>query len=105
MWEQPKRLYVAEFRNGVIKVGVTGAPGDRRGYSLRVHGVVQRIHYGQPHQCGFWAERQLIARVGRMACVFKGREFFTHIGFGAARNLVDQLTKQAHAKQAEAKVA
>jgi hypothetical protein len=106
MWEQPKRLYAAEFKTGVIKIGVTGLAGDRRGQLLRQHhGQVVRIHYGEKHECGFWAEHQLIARMRRIANTVKGREWFADVRFGAARQLVDQVTRMAHvlaANKAEA---
>lgn len=96
MWNQSRRLYVVEFKTGVIKIGCTKQPGDRRIASLRQQfGAITRMHYGAHHDCGFWAEQQAIKRLSRIACRFKGREWFTGIRFGAAVHLIEQITSRA----------
>lgn len=101
MWNQARRLYVAEFKCGVIKIGITKQPGPARGMRLRLRGHQPvRIHYGSLHECGFWGEKRLIERMGRIASTFDGREWFTGIRFHAARVLVDQISTQAVALHA-----
>lgn len=96
-WHQPRRLYVAEFKSGVVKVGITTQPGDARERGLR-HGGQKpfRAHYCDPHFCGYWAELKLIARMERVATTVPPTlEYFTGVRFGFAVTLAKQITRQA----------
>ena len=94
-WNRTLRLYVAEFRNGLVKVGITAAPGDRRIRSLQhVHGPIVRYHFCAPHSCmGYSTEGRLCERMGRIASLHKGREFFTGVRFNVARQLAEQINR------------
>lgn len=98
MWNQSRRLYVAEFKNGVIKVGITNQPGLRREKNLRwLHYRPSRVHYCAHNERGFWSEQQVICRMRRIANTSKGREWFTGARFEAVRLLADQVTRSANA--------
>jgi hypothetical protein len=95
-WNQPRRVYAAEFPCGVVKVGITSQPGPGRESNLRFRGARPvRMHYGQHHECGSWAERELIQRMRRLATAIQGREWFVGQRFGLVKQLVDQVTRMA----------
>ena len=107
-WNQARRLYVAEIPNGVIKVGISRMASDARVRTLGFKGKTMlptRYQFFDKHECGFWAERELIERMERIACPAWGREWFTGIRFGAAVNLAAQITRRALAIDAERKAA
>jgi hypothetical protein len=86
------QLYVAEFRNGVIKIGRTINPLGRE-TKMRFNGHrATRIHWCRAVACGALVESQLLRRVRRVACTVRGREWFVGIGFGAATHMADQQT-------------
>jgi hypothetical protein len=102
LWNQPRRLYVAEFKSGVIKVGITKTTKESRESNLRFNGERPvRMHCCAMHECGFWAEMNLIQRLRRIAMTQRGREWFTGVRFNAAKNLAEQVTRMAHALSAQ----
>lgn len=100
LWNQSHRLYVAEFKCGVIKVGQTKQQGDRRRQCLRFKGEAPvRFFLGLKHEHGWLPERNLINAAGRMGAVVRGREWFTGIRFEQARQLVLQITRNVEQSQ------
>lgn len=103
MWDKSRRLYAAEFQDGVIKVGIT-SNGDGRINALRFRGEPAiRFYVGEQHQCGMWGEWELLARIGKKARLLSNhslrpREWFTGISFRAACALVDEVSAEAVAK-------
>jgi hypothetical protein len=90
-------LYVAEFKNGVIKVGRTGCPVNRK-TKLRFNGdSALRIHWCRPLDYAHAAEKDLLNRVRRLANTVRGFEWFTGISFATARHMADQATDRARA--------
>ena len=91
----PHRLYVAEFSCGVLKAGITKMRGNKRHASLRFRGApCSRIHYGEPHNGGYEAEKDLLCRLTRMSNVLHGgREWFTGLRFAVACQITDQVTR------------
>ena len=95
MWEQPRYLYAAEFKNGVIKIGITRSPRSRlMGLATRF-GPIARQYVGSKHACGYWAERQVYERLAGIGQVFRGREWFVGVRFEIARQLVEQISNRA----------
>lgn len=93
-WAPTYRLYAAEFKCGVVKVGQTMQQGAKRAHGLRVKGQAPiRIHYGQKHERGWLPESLLLARMRNLGSVFQGREWFTGVRFEAASQLVEQVTR------------
>lgn len=93
---EPRRLYVAQFKNGVIKVGATSVRNHQREIGLRsVGGELASITYGSFH-CGTReSEHELIVRMRRIARTLRGREWFTDVNYGAACTLLNQVTRRA----------
>lgn len=95
-WSPSRRVYAAEFACGVVKVGITSQPSIYRERGLRFRGAMPvRVHYGSHHECGSWAERELLERLRPMAVAIKGREWFVGVRFSVAKQLVDQVTRMA----------
>jgi hypothetical protein len=101
-WTPPRRIYAAEFKCGVVKVGNTSQPNNNRARGLSFKGYPPvRVYYGERHECGGWPEWELLARIRRMASPIKGKEWFVGVRFNVARQLVDQITRTAHVMQAQ----
>lgn len=96
-WSQPRRLYVAAFSDGVVKIGITQATAKSRLTSLaRWYGREPVLSFfGDRHECGFWGEQQLIDRLRRIANTHRGREWFTGVRFGEVKHLVEQISRRA----------
>lgn len=89
-WQPPYRLYVVEFRSGVIKAGITAQPGTNRFRTFQKHGpIVQHCITGQVG--GFSIEHELCQRLARIGTVIRGREWFTGIRFAQAAQLAQQI--------------
>lgn len=96
MWSPTHRVYAAEFKCGVVKIGTTTQPGLRRTDGLRFNGSTPiRFHYGPTHQMAGWPEFCALKRMARMGAVHKGREWFTGVRFEIAKQLVEQVTRNA----------
>lgn len=99
VWHQPRRLYVAEFKNGVVKVGVTAQPKSWRMTTLRFrHYRPERYKFFAKIDCGYVAERDLLRRMARigqirpLAAGVRSREWFTAVPFKVACQLAEQVT-------------
>lgn len=95
----PHWLYAAQFRDGVVKVGISKRPSERRRQLCRERrcGVV-RFHRSSCKVSGFVAERELIGRLSRICNVAgvskKPREWFLDLKFGAAATMVEQVARR-----------
>ena len=99
-------LYVAEFDNGLVKVGFSSNPRTRIG-SLehqtrrKYRAELARIHIGCDIGYGAArkAEQRVIARLAAIGLPCTGtQEYFQHIQFGTAVNLVKQMARTTPAK-------
>lgn len=96
VWTPAYRLYVVEFTNGVIKAGITAAPGLRRTRQLECIGPIRQHHY-TGFVAGRTVEGELIKRLAAIGCVLKGREWFTGIRFAVAAQLARQVAARTPA--------
>ena len=87
-WRPAYRLYVIEFRNGVVKAGITTQPGDAR---IRQYVLPIARYFYTPIVAGFAAEGELLRRLARIGCLSAGREWFTGVTFAQARQIASQL--------------
>lgn len=100
--DQGAAVYVAEFENGIVKVGYSDNPGTRI-KSLHKHG---RRHFGSSVRRYFvrfvdggrrtaaCIERSVLTRIGTQAApVLWHHEYFNGLHFGAAVTLVSQMCK------------
>lgn len=92
----PSWLYAAEFKDGVVKVGISRQPKTRR-YSLqRERGVqIVRFHLSRSPARGFATERYLVHRLSGIGSLYmrskRPREWFVGLKFGEAKTLVNQI--------------
>lgn len=100
-WKDYRTIYAVEFTNGIVKVGCTGSMNSRftalAAEARRKHGGdMARLHYGVniPGRRGHLiAEKELLRRMNRIARARVGHfEYFEHVAFGVAMNLVDQVS-------------
>lgn len=97
-----KNLYVVEFSNGIVKIGITARPRDRMVQLDRQHSeagvAIRRFHVAQAidERGCFMVERDVIRRLTRIANPCRNAfEYFSHIGFGTAKTLLRQIAKRA----------
>ena len=91
-----RRLYVAEFPCGTLKVGITKMLGDKRGQMLRFRGAhYSRIYYGARHLGGYEVEQQLRSRIAEVSSPVDGREWVTGIAFDSVQQTIDSVTQCA----------
>jgi len=102
---QTQYLYVAEFKNGVVKVGRTGSHKRRR-ESLKqpvwFKSPMVRFHACAGTQSAEVYEFPLIERLDRMSCGRFGREWFKGLRFSVAVQLAEQMTRAARVNDAKA---
>ena len=89
-----RRLYVVEYKDGIVKVGITTSMMLRL-RALRAHGDIVR-HHVTAAVCGFAAEAALLSRCRRIAAPHKAREFFCGLPFVVARQLADQVADRGY---------
>jgi hypothetical protein len=93
-WTPPFRLYVVEFRTGVLKAGISAMPNGRRVRGLAAkHGPVVQHFISENEVPGFSVERELLARLTRIGVVHQGREWFTGVRFAQAVQLAKQVAR------------
>lgn len=98
-------VYVAELTNGVVKFGFSRNPRTRMGSLVnevrrRYRCDVSRFQIGSDFvdsRQATRAEQELISRAARIGSPFRGRkEFFCHIKFPVAVNLVKQISRREY---------
>lgn len=102
-------IYVVEFSNGIVKIGITYDPRRRMAElsrrASRVGVKVQRIYASTAlgRRAAKATEDALIVRLGRMANPCRRtQEFFSHTRFGAAATLARQMVARAEPAKATA---
>lgn len=95
MWSQSRYLYVAEFKNGVVKIGMARNARTRTVALRSCRYRISRVHVCARSVVGFWPEKQMISRLRRIAITHEGREWFTGIRFSAVCHLANQITRRA----------
>jgi hypothetical protein len=92
-------LYVAEFKDGAIKVGVTFTPAARSRSLSKERSLVLRMSAASV--CAdlfsrFGFETDLVARLARIGNVISGsREYFTGVRFGEAKTIMKQVAARS----------
>lgn len=93
-------VYVAELKNGLVKVGFSRNPRTRMGslaneVKRKYRTTLQRWHVSQNIPCHRFAllmESVVISRMGRIGTACNGtQEYFQNVAFGAAVTLVNQM--------------
>jgi hypothetical protein len=79
----PQRLYVIEFEDGTIKVGVTSRSEDRMKEHAR-SGAIKNKFIAEQFISNLAAEAELIKRIAVCGTIARGREYFTGVVFAEA---------------------
>jgi hypothetical protein len=94
MYGNARRLYVLETEDGVIKAGIASRAGESRIDQHRRSVKVKRHFIAEGFVTGIDAERELLARLGAIGSVIRGREWFAGIEFEAAKQIAQEVARQ-----------
>lgn len=89
-WTPAYRLYVVEFKNGVVKIGMTARQPHKRFHDLSARWPINS-HFHTGCVVGWAVERELRHRMARIGTTAKGREWFHGVRFSVAKQLAIQL--------------
>lgn len=92
-WTPAYRLYVVEFKSGVVKIGMTARLPHKRFNDLSARGPISSRFY-TGCVVGLAVERELRSRIARIGTPAEGREWFHGVRFPVAKQLAIQLAKR-----------
>lgn len=90
----PARLYVLETEDGYIKAGITSLPAEKRFALYACKEQITRHFITTQYVTGFKAEADLLARLGRIGTIVRGREWFSGVRFAQVVQLTEQVARK-----------